>query len=682
MNYVSDKYQYIKQSELFSNQITPVQINLDFKINAGLNSGIMGANSSIIFDTKEITYSSIEEISVVQELIDKLSTLSKGGNLLASELYDKIYNKLEIFTNEITIQIKSLNDLLMYYDMHKVFNSTLLEYSFKKLPSETLEISNQLINALSSIYYNIKTGNVKYHLDTLSDDVYSFIDELHDLITKMLNNFKTLNNILITKNNTFTEITNYYLNNTSSSYVNLIGKIKTVMDTFFIKEYEEILPKIQQLINSIELNTNDTLKDELNSLKTLYNNIKENNFTINSITEVQRQTILSNLENSYNYPTDIIHKLNEHINDIIKLKENGYLISNEDINNFNSSFNNIITEAKDVAKILDNVTIIDKVFDDIMIKFREGYIYTVKFMEEIKSGNFTLEEDVLNTSLFSKNEKNVIENDLKTLSDNVLDIIKKEKDLYVLNIKNHFQKFLDDNLDDLNDIIYYLNVLLSEEEISNIAKYFEISLNSSLEKLMNIIKDNVKLTKQYFDQYDKMINNDTELLILLSNYKIEHSTIFNPYYAPYYNIDFVINSHNASFQYKSTDKIEKNGKYVFKIMRKDGQVIEEVVEINNIDQQKPTGSCINTITNGKSEITVTANDENGIKGYDYIVNGKVQKSTNEAVYQYNKLTSNAKVVVYDEVGNDLEISCPVTYNVDQWPKDKTRDMISTNNNYY
>ena len=75
----------------------------------------------------------------------------------------------------------------MFYDMHKVFNTTLIEYSFKKLSSETLEISNQLINSLSSIYYNIRTENVKYHLDNLSDDIYSFIDELHELIKKMLN---------------------------------------------------------------------------------------------------------------------------------------------------------------------------------------------------------------------------------------------------------------------------------------------------------------------------------------------------------------------------------------------------------------------------------------------------------------------------------------------------------------
>ena len=40
-----------------------------------------------------------------------------------------------------------------------------------------------------------------------------------------------------------------------------------------------------------------------------------------------------------------------------------------------------------------------------MIKFRENYIFTVKFMEQIKSGNFTLEEDVLNNTLFTEKIK-------------------------------------------------------------------------------------------------------------------------------------------------------------------------------------------------------------------------------------------------------------------------------------
>ena len=525
-----NEYQYLKQTELFSNKITPVQVDLDFKINTGLNSEVMGAYASIIFDDKEIVYSSIEEFSVIQELIEKLSTLSKAGNLLASKLYDKIYNKLEMITNEISIQIKSLDELLMYYDIYNVFNKTLIKYSYKKLASETVEVSNQLINSLSSIYYNIKEGNIKISAIILSNNIHYYIEDLHELIRKMLNNLGTLSNILVTKNNTFTEITNYYLNNTSSSYYNIIQKIKIILNTYFINEYEIVNQQIQEILDLLELNSRETLKDELNSLKALYTNLKEKIYTINSITELQYQTVISNLENAYQYPPDIIKGIKDYIIEVMKIKENGYLISNEEINNNNNSFINIIEEAKKVAKKLDNVQIIDKVFDKIMIKFREGYIYTVKYMEEIKSSNFTFEEDILNTTLFTQNEKNKIENNLKELCDNILNVIKKEKNSYISKINNYFNKFLVNNLENLNDIISDLNILLSEEALFNIAKSFEISLNFSLEKLINITNENINLSKQYFDQYYKIISNESELINLLQNYYLDSNIIYRPYY--------------------------------------------------------------------------------------------------------------------------------------------------------
>ena len=76
-----------------------------------------------------------------------------------------MYNKLEVFTDEISIRIKSLDELLMYYDIYKVFNSTLVDYSYKSLPLETVEISDILTNTLSDIFNNIKQENIKQKVD-------------------------------------------------------------------------------------------------------------------------------------------------------------------------------------------------------------------------------------------------------------------------------------------------------------------------------------------------------------------------------------------------------------------------------------------------------------------------------------------------------------------------------------
>ena len=127
----------------------------------------------------------------------------------------------------------------MYYDIYQVFNSTLVEYSYKTLPSETVEFSNELIQTLNSTFYNIKRGNIKQNVDKLTDDIYGYINDVHELIRKMLDNLDELSNILLMKNNTYAQITNYYLNDTSFSFVNIIEKIKTILNTYFIEEFEK-----------------------------------------------------------------------------------------------------------------------------------------------------------------------------------------------------------------------------------------------------------------------------------------------------------------------------------------------------------------------------------------------------------------------------------------------------------
>ena len=212
-NLANPKTKYIKQSDLFSQEALGVKVNLDLKIDSGLNSR-MEAFGSIFFDDKEHNYTSIEQYSTITNLIDELASLSKAGNFLAQQLSIKIKSKLEEIINVISIKINTLYEYLNYFDLYDVFNSTLATYSYKKLPSQIVQISNDLISSLSGLYIGIRqgNGNINNQVKALTDIVYNYLDDLHELIRKMLNQLNDLTNILATKNNPFAIITNYYFN--------------------------------------------------------------------------------------------------------------------------------------------------------------------------------------------------------------------------------------------------------------------------------------------------------------------------------------------------------------------------------------------------------------------------------------------------------------------------------------
>ena len=112
-----DAIQYIRQKDLFHLDSLGVQVDLNLKINPGLNTNAMKTHLDFSFDEESHEMYKQEQLSNIQEIINKLSALSKAGNILATQLYDKINDKLEILTNEISIKLRSLYDLVQYYDL-------------------------------------------------------------------------------------------------------------------------------------------------------------------------------------------------------------------------------------------------------------------------------------------------------------------------------------------------------------------------------------------------------------------------------------------------------------------------------------------------------------------------------------------------------------------------------------
>ena len=100
---------------------------------------------------------------------------------------------------------------------------------------------------------------------------------------------KELHKTFLTKNNPFTQITNYYMNNTFASYYHLIKRVLYVFRSYFEREFNKSYPKIENLIKMFEEESEDALKDEREYLFDLYSKLLNGSFQIVDIPNDQFQ---------------------------------------------------------------------------------------------------------------------------------------------------------------------------------------------------------------------------------------------------------------------------------------------------------------------------------------------------------------------------------------------------------
>lgn len=112
---------------------------------------------------------------------------------------------------------------------------------------------------------------------------------------------------------------------------------------------------------------------------------------------------------------------------------------------------------------------------------------------------------------------------------------------------------------------------------------------------------------------------------------------------------------NGTKEYKRYTKydVSENGVYKFVIYSKNGSYQEKEIEIKNIDKDAPTGSCSGYYKEGKSYITINANDN---------MSSVSKFVLNQQTFQKNSFTvtgelATVTVTIYDDVGNASSISC-------------------------
>ena len=105
---------------------------------------------------------------------------------------------------------------------------------------------------------------------------------------------------------------------------------------------------------------------------------------------------------------------------------------------------------------------------------------------------------------------------------------------------------------------------------------------------------------------------------------------------------------------------KSNGIYTFKIYAgRDDEFIKEI-EVSNIDDIPPAGSCSAIVRGSNTEVEVKASDNKGIASYTYILDGVEASKSGESTYKASKKSSKAAVIVTDIVGNKTNLTCDIT----------------------
>ena len=496
-----------------------ISVDYSFMINSGINTDFMEADSTLFLDnnsTEDIS-SSKESSKNINRIIKELYTLSKAGNHLATELLQKINITLEKMTEEINKVIPTLNKFVINKDLSEVFDSTLSLDEVKTLPFTIIQESTNLKQSLDEILNNVENGGIKQNIKILNQDIYDYIEVSRKIIDGLYNNLNELTTSLSSPKSKLTEISTYYLNHTSTSYISIIEKAKKIFTNYYIDEYNLISHKVDIIIKEFEAKITDSLTKEMKIIDNLYKKIENNNITIKKANDEDLKTILNNLYYTKNYLKEIKEKIIGKLRKEMDIKSTGYFISDYDHKSNQESFSKIIEKASKICEDLDNDEYIDTVFDEVMSNIIRNFTKIMKYMDQQKEELFPLNEDVLLGSAFTSEVINNMINNITGAGVEISKAIKKENNYYLEAKERVIKEFLDKNKEDLDKIVLELENLFSAVKLEELAQLYEEAFNSVLEKTKNEINNNYLLS----DEYLSTLSDDDKIKELLRNFHVD-----------------------------------------------------------------------------------------------------------------------------------------------------------------
>ena len=327
---------------------------------------------------------------------------------------------------------------------------------------------------------------------------------------------KELGELLKSPKQTIADIYIYYLNHTSTSYIDTINKAKKILMNYYINQKELVIPEVDKILEKFENITIESIQKQIYLMNNLTEKLNNSNLTIKDALEEDYTKVTTNLKNSNSYINNIINLFKTKVRREIPLKDE-YFISKYDIETNSKLFNDVIEESLLIAKNLDDNEYVDKTFDEVMTNFRKDFNIITKYMEEQKEEQFPMDEKTLNGDYFKYSEQETMSENLKTLGEDIINKIKNENSKYLDSIKEKVQQFLLYHKENLFEIYYELTQLFSQVKLGKIDSSYEEAFNGYLNKITNDININKNITEKYFNELEGIITDNNKIVALLQN---------------------------------------------------------------------------------------------------------------------------------------------------------------------
>jgi len=499
LNKKVDIYDGIKQTNFFNESYYGIKMVLNLKNDIGLGYG-EGAKtiSNLIIDSKSYELDYFKSFTELNKTLNDIIIITKAGNNYAYSFYILINDLLLNMKNKIITEISILNSKLIFKDLSII--SDINVDDFEVLPYEFVEESQDFNSNINNIIIN-QSSEINGTISIFKNNILSFVNKSHMLVNDIYMNMKNIANIIFSDNNKIKDVSNYYLNIEESINLENIETAKNILDNYYRKEKNNtILPTINNTLSNFSNKSYEIIKINQTYLDKIKQKLSTGKLTIGKANKEQIKNVIQNLNDSKIGIDKIISNIEKGFKDNIGTQDNGYFISQEDINKKKKIYDENYEKIINLTYILENDLLIDKTFDSIYDNFRSQFINILNYLDISKRENFPLKENILSNSLFNFENLNNIYNDFKNEEIKVVLDIKAEN--------NNYRKAIQEKLDhfkanDENKVIQLMNNIkniLSETNLKKLAEEYDKLFVNSINSLNNIIENNIKLSNQYFNE--------------------------------------------------------------------------------------------------------------------------------------------------------------------------------------